>query len=448
MKGILFVFALLLMLQAALPSLALTGFYTPPHVGKIVSSINLASTMNYTVRQINATEIVHLASSTSKTTTNSSNTNSSNNTQIKLEKINSTYTVNYSVIKYNSYGNLTISIAGNFTNQNISFFRGNYSVDPELVPFTLEYPFTLSQYLFNSTYAIAGSSSSVVYQFLRESSITIDGQQEEAFKYTIHENGFTYNVTFLEDGAIYNLQNSTFNMTLQKLSTFTLNLSDEFAGVNPAVINSTYQYAIYEFSQTAGTLLPSSDIEVYYPILFSNDIVGLTEFQLTTQYNSSVVASRTVDGLSLYNYLSVNMLNSTFTTFSPYVGQKNITFNGDTFLLVNQTKVSTIAGTYDSYLYENVTSGGTLRSYLYLSHEGLLLELKEVTNSTGTPLTEAELVFLGNNYISPNVTFPYHSITNTNLPYEPVNSYDSFLIAVIVTLAIVVIAVLLHRKLG
>ncbi|WP_054845227.1 hypothetical protein [Sulfuracidifex tepidarius] len=428
--------------EVALPSLALVSSYQPPDVGKVDSSLTLPSSMSYLVKQINAT-----VTGVTKQTSNSTKSNTTSST-MATKKINATYLVNYSVIKYNSYGNLTVKISGNYTTQNISFYKGNFTINPELDPFTLEYPFVLPNYLANLTYGISSPSSSLVFEFLKQVTVNLNGNQETAYDFKVIDSAGNYNMTVLSNGVIYYLDNSTFNMSLKSFNTFTLSLANLIPNLNQSDINSTYQYSIYEFNPTAATLLPTSEIEVFYPLVFSNGVIALNEFELRTLPNESVVASRSIDGVSVYNYLSLNELNETFTTFSPQVGNKNITFNGENFMFVNQTKVTTPAGTFTSYLYKNVSSAGTLIQYLYLGKDGLLLKLKEVSVSTGTPITEGEISFIGNNYIPPSVSFPYHSLSDTNLPYKPVNSYDSMIIAVIVTLVIVAILLLLHRRFG
>lgn len=449
MKGLLLAFiALLLVGELALPSLALVSSYQPPDVGKVANSLTLASSMSYIVKQINATitETIKNTSSSTKGNTTKSNATSSS---VITKKVNATYLVNYSVIKYDPYGNLTVGISGNYTSQNISFYKGNFTVDPELDPFTLEYPFVLPYYLANLTYGISSPTSSLVFEFSKEITVNLDGNQETAYKYELIDGtGNKYNMTVLSNGVIYQLDNSTFNMSLINFGVFKLSLANVMSNLNQGDINSTYQYSLYEFSPTAGIMLPTSEIEVFYPLAFSNGVIALTEFELKTLPNESVVSPRSIDGVSVYNYLSLNEFNETFTTFSPQVGDKNITFNGENFVLVNQTKVTTPAGTFTSYLYKNVTSAGSLIQYLYLGNDGLMLKLKEVSVSTGTSTTEGEISFIGNNYISPSVTYPYHSLSDTNLPYKPVNSYDSMVIAVVVTLVIVAILLLLHRRFG
>jgi len=443
MKGLLFAFVIVLIIsEIALPSLALTDFPQPPDVGKTYSLLQVPSSLNYIVKQINATEVKYVKA-----------TNSTNATTLtkKLIHINATYSVNINLIKYNSFGNLTVSVKGNFTKDNISFYEGNFTLNPTIDPFTMEYPFITPQYLFNSTYEIQTSSYQVVFDLIKTLNLNFAGNSEKALKYIVYDSitGNNYTVTVLPNGLIYEISNSSFNMTLQSLpSIINITLENSIKALNESVINSSYEYTLYQFSPTASTILPQSQLELYYPITFSNGIVTFNEFELRILPNETVTAPRTLGGFTIYNYIDISEINQTFVSFVYNPGQDNVVFNGENFTLVNMTKVSTPIGQFNAYLYKNVSDGGIEIQYLYVAKSGLLLEYKGVEVRSGVPTTVDELKYIGDNYVSPTQTFPFHSISDTQLPYNVVNPNTSLIIAVVVTLVIVAIIILLHRRFG
>ncbi len=387
------------------------------------------------------------ASNFTKSASNTSATNTS-----PPRYVNYTYVVSYHVVKYTPEGQLTVNVTVENTSRvntgfNFTLLKvGTHNITIEEDPFSLYFPYIFPGYLYNSTYTLSTPTSSLSLAYDGLANETILGVKYEVIKYFFSNSQAS--------GVAYITNNGTvvyFNTTFKGLSVqFFLNTSKGTVTINvPSTVklpsyllNRSYLYAVYEYSNYSNSLQSVGDEEIVYPFVFPNGIIGETAYQVSTVAGSPLVST---------NFFTIHIGNYTDleTSFYPYLLQK-ITWNSLNLTMTGKENITVLGVNYPGvYVYEgnNSVQNTTFLYKVMFNSSGILIEqlAGEVNKGVYTPVFEAK--YIGNIFYNNSETYPnFQTFSDTNLPFSVVSPSTSLTVAIIVTVAISVILVLLHRR--
>ncbi len=401
---------------------------------QIISGFTIPSTINYTAKIVNSTTI--------------------NNKTI--EKIYN-YTLSYHIISI-TQDIAYVNVSGNFTNNSLKLgnvvyvTKGLHVVNLIFQPISIYYPYIISDIIYNTSYGIITPNESIALDYSGKGYVLFDGANTTVYNYSGVINGNSIKISLLPNGIIYHLENNSLYITLTSYSTFlnvTLNTSSGNNNIYQLTnyIQKPYLYAIYNYSTLSNSTLPVGYLEIDYPLLFENGILVTQITQIQIRAGQNLALPSLLEGKSVNFVIYINNPMDEPTSFIVNIGNQSITWNGFTFVLVNKTTISTIAGSFEAYEYRHYISSNLSAQLLYFSTNGVLLKEESVSilNSSVFPVFISSLV--GNNYINPSETYPnVFNYTNTTLPFKVINPNLSLTISIIVTIIIIAVIVLLHKR--
>ena len=363
------------------------------------------------------------------------------------------YTVSYQLLKVNDYV-AVVNISGNFTNgilklgNTIYLREGQYNVSVQYQPLSLYYPFILSELLYNTSYGILTPNESLVLTYKGKGFYTLNGVNNTVYNFTVYVNGNEITATIMPNGIVTYLQNGSLSMVLKSYQLLNINITSTDTLTNISnFIGKSYLYAIFNYSTLSNSTIPQGYLQINYPVLFNNGILVTQFTQIQFRSGQQLALPSLLDGKSVNYVLYVNEPTKIPTSFGLNVGGNNITWNGIEYTLVGKQQVSTIAGTFEAYVYKYITSNQT-EQLLYFSQNGVLLKQELVTLLNSSAIVPLFVMnFVGNTFLNPFQTYPnVFNYTNTTLPYTVIKPNLSLTISIILTLVIVAVLVILHKR--
>ncbi|BCS91770.1 hypothetical protein [Metallosphaera javensis (ex Sakai et al. 2022)] len=351
--------------------------------------------------------------------------------------------VNYEVVNLNGTW-VKVNVSSNYTAvKNVTFVEpGSYTVNYAMSPLNMSYPYLYPGYMSNSTsYAIESNVSTVILSFISSSKNNVTGQVTYQYSEILPES-FTFSV--MPSGVIQSI-----NRTVSGLE-FVMNLTNYQLSNELQPTNFTsrpgYVYVNMTYSNFSATYQPSGYVEYVYPALLPGNIL------LMLQYNINELNAFPLGGFTSLNDRPVNFVIQVGT---PITLNTNFINNVNGSLTWNSLKLSyvgnvtkTVQGT--TYNLEEYTSKVTRGNITFATATVYALKnmVVEVNyNQTFPSFSSYKLEFINGSYINPSLHFPYLTgYQNTTLPYEAINPSESFTIAVVVTLIVIAILVILHRR--
>ncbi|AWS00638.1 hypothetical protein DFR87_08110 [Metallosphaera hakonensis JCM 8857 = DSM 7519] len=366
-------------------------------------------------------------------------TKSENSTKLLVE----TAFINYNVIDLNGTW-VKVNVNSNYTEiNNISFIRpGNFTVNYALSPLNLSYPYLYPGFMSSSiSYAIKSNVSTVILGYLNTSTNS-----------SVNGNTYLYNeyspvvakISVFDFGVVQdivrNVSGLEFNMRLVNYENSSVLQATNFTD------RPGYLYVNLTYSNYSGTYVPSGYVEYVYPALLPGNIL------LMLQYNMQEIEGAPMGGFTSINGQEVNFIINVGTPFS-------LTTN---FLIQNSTGiywnsiplnfvgniVKVVQGTpynLSEYIYKNVRGNVTFSRLAIYASKNLIVE--QEYNQTSPSPSSYKLELMNGSYIDPNIHYPYLTgYQNTTLPFKAINPSESFTIAVVVTLVVVAILVILHKR--
>ncbi|MCI2415116.1 MAG: hypothetical protein MPF33_07755 [Candidatus Aramenus sp.] len=400
----------------------------------------------------NLTYYIVVSNTTKVPTTNTSTTNTSTSNVLPSRVVNYTYVAHYQVVKYSSEGQLTVNLTVENTSQVAKGFNftllktGLHNVSLEEDPLNLNYPFVFPGYLFNNTYTLSTPSNSLTLVYDGVANETILGVKYVVIKYFFGGSQASGVVYITENGTVTYV-NTTYNgLNVQfflKSSQGTTTVDIPNTATLPSYfLNRSYLYAIYEYSNYSDSLQSVGDEEIVYPFVFPNGIIGETAYQVNTVSGSPLVNFNDFT-IHIGNYTSLE------TSFYPYLTQE-IEWNSESLTMVGRHNVTIFGVNYpNAYVYEGNQSvkNSTVVHEVVFSPSGILIDQVASVVHNGVSTQEFEAKYVGNIFYNNSETYPnFQTFSDTNLPFSVVSPSTSLTVAIIVTIAIVAILVLLHRR--
>ncbi|AKA72544.1 hypothetical protein SULI_00460 [Saccharolobus solfataricus] len=396
----------------------------------IVNTTTIPTSITYTVKLINSTTVAN------KTITHVYN-----------------YTLYYQVTKF-VQNTVYVNISGNFTNgtlklgNTVYIKKGVYEVNLLYQPLSIYYPFIEPSIIFNTSYGIISPNETIALVYKGKTFNMINGVNYTSYNYSGNVNGQQISVNILQNGIISKLENGSLELILESFSNLsTIPLTTVTNSQYMNFLNRSYLYAVYNYSPLSNSLIPEGYLQISYPVVIGNNTITaqITQIQLRAGKQLALPASLLGEPVNFVLY--INQPQNIPTSFIVNVGAKNITWNSNVFTLVGESKVSTPIGTFIAYQYVHNISQNQAQQVLYFTPNGTLIkeEVVEIINSTTLP--SFSLSFAGNTYISPFETYPnVFNYTNTSLPYKVIAPNLSFTISIVITIIIVAILVVLHKR--
>ncbi|ABP96215.1 hypothetical protein HA72_2075 [Metallosphaera sedula] len=351
--------------------------------------------------------------------------------------------INYQVTSLNGTW-VKVNVNSNYTPvKNVTFIQpGSYVVNYALDPLNLSYPYIYPGFLSNSTsYAIESNVSTVILSFVTSTSNNVTGQT--VYRYS-ELSPVTSSLLVLPSGLV-----QTINRTVSGLD-FVMNLTGYQLSnaLQPTNFTSRpgYVYVNMTYSNFSATYQPSGYVEYVYPALLPGNLL------LMVQYNINEL-----NAFPLGGYTSVNgqLVNFIIQVGTPTTLVTNFISNANGTLTWNSLKLSyvgnvtkTVQGTtfnLEEYTSKVTRGNITFATATIYALKNMVVEVNY--NQTFPSFSSYKLEFINGSYINPSLHFPYLTgYQNTTLPYKPVNPSESFTIAVVVTLIVIAILVILHRR--
>ncbi|MDT7876482.1 MAG: hypothetical protein RQ872_07170, partial [Sulfolobaceae archaeon] len=204
-----------------------------------------------------------------------------------------------------------------------------------------------------------------------------------------------------------------------------------------------YLYIFYLYNPAAKTLTPQIYIETYYPFEIGNYLAQV-QYLLYPASGSKMLQSNYIYGIPTDFSIYFKPYKDELTGFVTNVGNKNITWGGNMFTLLNESTVLTANNTkVEAYLYEFSNNFSTV--YLYVLPSGLVLQEYNFSKTLGTYAEGFR--FLANEYVPMNATYPtLTSPTYTSLPFKLVNFNTALMVTIVFTIVISVIILLFRQR--
>ncbi|QKQ99674.1 hypothetical protein GWK48_04055 [Metallosphaera tengchongensis] len=383
-----------------------TGYHVPVNMNYYLNVYNVTKVGNSTVNKLVETSVV----------------------KYNVESINGTWVRVDVISNYTAVNNVTVVKPG--------IYNVNYALDP----LSLDFPYMYPLFMSNSTsYGIQTNQTSLILSYVNST----NSSGGTIFIYReVSPSSYTFNV--LPSGVIQGISttnsNLRFNMTLISYSNSTQLQAVNFS-TNPGFVYENLTYSNYSASY-----VPSGYIEYVYPAQLPGNVLLMVKYNVQGLEGFPLGGFTYLEGTPVNFIINVGNLSSLPTNFVQEAGQtlvwNSINFNqvGSVIKTINgnQYNVSEYQG---KIVRANVTFA---KIVLYVS-KGMIVE--EDYNQTFPSQSSYKLVFLSNTYINPNVHYPIvTSYYNQTLPYKPVNPSESLTIAIVVTLVVVGILVILHRR--
>ena len=421
-----YILAISLILIFIFPILSLAIPNAPTNITNYKSSITFYNNLTYKIVAYNT---------------------SSNSTTSKL---NYTYIANYYVKNFNN-GNVTVNVEINDTStqsmsQNKTFNftlikSGTYNVSLQKDFLNLNYPFIAPEYIFNNTYTLQSSISSISLTFINYSTVKISGVNYNTTEFSFSTTSLSGKIWVLTNGNIAKLETTykglSVNMTLERFaSLFTGDLTQIYLPKN--LLNISYLYAVFEYSSFANTTQSVGDEEIVYPVVFSNGIIGESAYSLNTISGQPIVDT-TDFTIHIANYTHIEI------TFYPNM-TKTILWNSIPFKFVGYKNISIFNKQYSNTLVYTNSTNSTIQTLIF-NKSGILLEESIKQNISNTFITELSIKYLGNKFYGNNITFiNLNAYNNTALPFKAIAPTLSLVATIVITLVLVAVLVILHRR--
>lgn len=353
------------------------------------------------------------------------------------------YVVNYSVLSVNGT-ELTVQINGNFSKNFTFISKGNFSENIFEDVISLDYPYILPFLLLNNTYALLNQKSVYVISFLKKTNYTINNVNLSANEfYVVYNSSYFGLYETLSNGLLANFT-TTYNGSTLVMSL--LNYSNEYnitlnSSFN-AYLTKPYLYLNCIYNEPASNIQPNSYVETYYTIVAGN-YLGQIVYLLYPQ-QGNIIMPNSFYGVNVNYELYFKPVGDEVLTYLPS-NSSVITWNGRTFDYVNITTIKLINGsTTSALLYRNVSTNTTV--YLYFSKYSNILLEEEIYSGLIHNYT-VRLLYLGNEYVSFNATYPtLTSPKYTTLPYSLVNFNQALIVAIIITVIVSAIIILFRQR--
>jgi hypothetical protein len=422
-----YILAILLIFIFVLPILSFSIPNEPTNVTNYKNSLTFYDNLTYKI-------VVHNATSTNSTKYN----------------LNYTLVAKYNVEKFNN-GYVTVNVTVNDTNvqstaQNKTFNftlikSGIYNVSLQKEFLNLSYPFIAPEYLFNNSYSLQSSISSISLDFINYSIVNIIGIRYNTTEFSFSTSGLSGKIWILPNGNIAKL-NATYNgvnvnMTLDKFSSLSIgNLSTIYFPKD--LLNRSYLYTVFEYSSFAKTIQSVGEEEIIYPIVFSNGIIGESSYSINTISGEPIIATSDFI-IHIGNYTNMDI------TFYPNMS-KTIVWGSSIFKFVGYRNITIFNKNYNNALVYTNSTNSSIQTLIF-NKSGILLEYSVKQNASNTFITEFETKYIGNKFYSSNITFTnLNAYSNTKLPFKVIAPTLSLVATIIITLVIVAVLVILHRR--
>ncbi|MEM4080172.1 MAG: hypothetical protein QXY37_02485, partial [Metallosphaera sp.] len=295
-------------------------------------------------------------------------------------------------------------------------------------------------FLSNSTsYAIKSNSTTLILSFVNMTNVS--GVSTFIYK-ELSPTSLT--LAILPNGVVSSLNQTssglTFNMNLLSYQNSSYLKSMNFTN------RPGYLYVNLTFSRFSMTYQPSGYLEYVYPSLLPGNIL------LMSVYNIQFYQGAKVGGYDIINSQPVNFIinvGSPNELVTNFVSIKNNTayWNSSTFQFVGNVTKNIQGTTYNLQEYSNnlVRNNVTVSKTILYVEKNMIVE--EDYNQTIPNVLSYKLELINSSYINPDTSFPdLTGYFNSTLPFKAINPSGSFTIAVIVTLVLVAILVILHRR--
>lgn len=388
-------------------------------------------------------------------------------TKVKNSTYVNYYEVNYTVVHYEpSNSTIEVYTKGNYTYVQISnttlsknesnttstfnvskiIGEGNFSVNIFNEILSLHYPYIFTYFLANDTYALILSHGEYVLQYLGTKKVDFNGTNITVLMYNVVFN-YTYSQEYeiLPNGLIFNTSftiNNGTNVVLT-LTNYQNEFSIPFNVTDSPGVGVPYLYIFYLYNPAVKTLTPQIYIETYYPFEIGNYLAQV-QYLLYPASGSKMLQSNYIYGIPTDFSIYFKPYKDELTGFVTNVGNKNITWGGNMFTLLNESTVLTANNTkVEAYLYEFSNNFSTV--YLYVLPSGLVLQEYNFSKTLGTYAEGFQ--FLANEYVPMNATYPtLTSPTYTTLPFKLVNLNTALMVTIVFTIVISVIILLFRQR--
>ncbi len=363
-------------------------------------------------------------------------------------KLNYTYIVNYYVNNFNN-GNVTVNVLITNTtvqpsihNKTFNFTlikSGTYNISLQQDFLNFSYPFIAPEYLFNNTYTLQSSVSSISLSFINYSRFNISGSSYNTTEFSFSTDSLSGKIWVLPNGNIAKLdtiyKGLSVNITLQELSSLAVgNLTPISLPKN--LLNTSYLYVVYEYSSFSNTTQSVGEEEIIYPIVFANGIMGESSYSLNTVSGEPIVDT-TDFTIHIGNYTNIAI------TFYPNMS-KTILWNSIPFKFVEHKNITILNKNYnDTLVYTNSTNSSI--QTLIFTKSGILLQqsIKQKVSN----ITEFSIKYIGNRFYNSDMKFiNLNNYSNTALPFKAISPTMSLIATIVITLVLVAVLVILHRR--
>ena len=390
----------------------------------------------------------------------SNSTSSSNSAATAGERVVSSYLINYDVISVNGT-TVTVSVKTNMP-KNVSFVsNGTYRINLVYSIMTPQFPMVPPQYLapvnwFNFTaftavtyqagFLISGENvtMNLINPSFTGSSYTAQMLVSTAWKYSLS------NVTLNSQGYLVSATyavNKTTVATIKLVSASgQVTVSQGYGSPLSSASSSPILYAVKTFDPFSQSLRISGYFQAIVPYVIGNNTYLLVYYPLQPSGRGYVSSPQLALGYPTYVFEKVVNVASSPSYIIPNPGSKEITWSNTTMKLAGVENVSVMGNRYTTFVYNGIVNG-TQNVTLYVTKQGLVVKEYVVDLTHGLPALELD--YLGPYLVQPTQTNPQVVMTGgpyTTLPYAVQNPKYFYVLTVVISVIIVIIAVIVRLR--
>lgn len=391
---------------------------------------------------------------------NSTNSTSSNNTTTVTERIVSSYLVNYDVLAVNGTA-ISVSVTSTLPKNYTFVNNGTYSVDPVYSPLTPQFPMVPPQYLapvnWTNFTALAATTSeagllisglnvtmNLVNPSFMNSSYSVQTFVSTAWKYTLSH------VTFDTEGylisATYTINGTTVATIKLVSASGRITVSEGYGSPLSSASSAPILYAVKTFNPFSQSLRISGYLQALVPYVINNDTYLLVYYPFQPSGQGYVSSPQIALGYPTYVFEKVVNVATSPSYIIPNPGSKEITWSNTTMRLAGIENVSVMGNRYITFVYTGLVNG-TQNVTLYVTEHGLVVKEYVVDLTKGLPALELD--YLGPYFVQPTQTNSQVVMTEgpyTSLPFTVQNPKYYYVLTVVISLVIVIVAVIIRLR--
>jgi hypothetical protein len=204
-------------------------------------------------------------------------------------------------------------------------------------------------------------------------------------------------------------------------------------------------YAVKTFNPFSQSLTVTGYLQIFAPFTIYNDTYVMAYYSIRPIQNNYVASPQGVFGYPTFLFIKIVNTSTDPSLIFPFVGEKSVVWGNTTVNLIGQQQVSVLGNKYSVYIYTGIENR-TQNVTLWVTPQGVVVRELVTSTTQNVPILELELV----KPILLPATQTYPPVVQTGGPttlaYQVVNPKESFIIAVVFSLIIVILAVLFRLR--